>query len=59
MLCIHMKMRLGGGVVCEEGVGGGSQKHYNKVSKSLQTFGALYETRGSLNKSSVVKWVLD
>lgn len=54
-----MKMRLGGGVVCEEGVGGGSQKHYNKVSKSLQTFGALYETRVSLNKSSVVKWVLD
>lgn len=27
--------------------------------KSLQTFGALHETRGSLNKSSEVKWVLD
>jgi len=32
-----MKMRLAGGVVCEEGVGG-SEKHYNEVSKITTDF---------------------
>lgn len=38
---------------------GGHRKHYNKVSKITTDFQALYKTRGSLNKSSVVKWISD
>lgn len=53
-----MKMRLGG-VVGEEGVGEGHRNIITKCQKSPQTFGTLNETRGSLNKSSVVKWILD
>lgn len=48
-------------MVCEEGVEGGvgHRNIITKCQKSPRTFGTLNETRGSLNKSSLVKWILD